>query len=137
MADTNTFEVKIITPERIFYEGTASMIEFTTTEGDIGVYANHIPLTTVLYPGVVTITENEETKKQAGVYSGFAEILPNKVTILAEAAEWPDEIDIGRAKRSEERARERLDGKTENLDLIRAETSLKRSLVRQNLVDKL
>ena len=75
MAETaNTFEVKVITPERVFYEGVASMIEFTTTEGDIGVYAHHIPLTTVLAPGVETITESEENKKVAGVYSGFAAI---------------------------------------------------------------
>ena len=66
MADANKlFKVEIITPERVFYAGDASMIEFTTTEGDIGVYKNHIPLTAVLAPGIVTITENSGTKKAA------------------------------------------------------------------------
>jgi F-type H+-transporting ATPase subunit epsilon len=133
MADTNTFNVKVITPEREFYEGTASMIEFNTTEGEIGVYANHIPLTTVVAPGMVTITESEDRKKVAGIYSGFAEILGDRVTILAESAEWPDEIDVTRAKAAEERARERLEAKAEGLDIVRAEIALKKSLVRQDI----
>ncbi|MBR1635574.1 MAG: ATP synthase F1 subunit epsilon [Lachnospiraceae bacterium] len=137
MAETaNTFEVKVITPERVFYEGVASMIEFTTTEGDIGVYAHHIPLTTVLAPGVVTITEDEENKKTAGVYSGFAEIQGDKVTLLAEAAEWPDEIDVARAEAAEKRARERIEAKASDLDLVRAETALRKALVRKTLAGR-
>ena len=63
MADANKlFQVEIITPERVFYTGQASMIEFTTTEGDIGVYKNHIPLTAVLAPGIVTITEEGQMR---------------------------------------------------------------------------
>ena len=65
MAD-NLFQVEIITPDRIFYRGQASMIEFTTTEGEIGVFKDHIPLTTVLAPGIVTITEADGAKKGRG-----------------------------------------------------------------------
>ena len=138
MAETaNTFEVKVITPERVFYEGVASMIEFTTTEGDIGVYAHHIPLTTVLAPGVVTITESEENKKVAGVYSGFAEIQGDKVTLLAEAAEWPEEIDLARAEAAERRARDRIEAKANDLDLVRAETALRKALVRKTLAGRM
>lgn len=96
MADDRIFSVEIITPDRIFYQGEAEMIEFTTVNGEIGVYKNHIPLTTVLAPGIVTIT-GPEGKKEAAVHSGFAEILQDKVTFLAEIAEWPDEIDVARA----------------------------------------
>ena len=131
MADT--FEVRVITPDRVFYQGIASMIEFTTTEGDIGVYARHIPLTTVLAPGIVTITGEDESKQLAGVYSGFAEILGDKVTLLAEAAEWPDEIDVSRAEAAERRARERLEAKASDLDIVRAEAALRRALVRKQL----
>ena len=135
MAETsNSFSVRIITPDRIFFEGEATMIEFTTTEGDIGVYAKHIPLTTVLAPGVVCITGQGDEKKLAGVYAGFAEITGEKVTLLAEAAEWPDEIDKERAKKAEDRARKRLEAKSEGLDLIRAEIALRKALVRQRLV---
>ena len=130
--EDSLFEVKIITPDRNFYEGKASMIEFTTTEGDIGVYKHHIPLTTVLSPGIVTITEAEE-KKRAAVHSGFAEILGDRVTLLAEIAEWPDEIDEERARAAEERAKERLSHKIEDVDVVRAEMSLRKALVRLHL----
>ncbi|MBD8915556.1 MAG: ATP synthase F1 subunit epsilon [Pseudobutyrivibrio sp.] len=132
MAD-NLFQVEIITPDRVFYHGDASMIEFTTTEGEIGVYKDHIPLTTVLAPGIVTITEPEGAKR-AVVHAGFAEILGDKVTLLAEVAEWPDEIDLDRARRAEDRARDRLNRKDANLDVARAELALKRALVRQDIL---
>lgn len=136
MADANKlFKVEIITPERIFYTGDAEMIEFTTTEGDIGVYKNHIPLTAVLSPGVVTITESNGTKK-AAVHSGFVEILGDKVTLLAEIAEWPDEIDKNRAEEAKMRAERRLKMKEAGLDVKRAEIALKKALVRIDILTK-
>ncbi|MEY8332685.1 ATP synthase F1 subunit epsilon [Lachnospiraceae bacterium 47-T17] len=133
MADeSRNFQVEIITPERVFYTGEATMIEFTSVEGDMGVYKNHIPLTTVLAPGIVTITE-EDGQKKAAVHAGFAEILGDKVTLLAEIAEWPDEIDTDRAERARKRAEERLAAKAESLDVARAELALKRALVRISL----
>ena len=132
MADNN-FKVEIITPDRIFYTGDASLVEFNTTEGEIGVYKNHVPTTVVLAPGIVTIHEEAENKR-AAVHAGFAEILNDKVTLLAEIAEWPDEIDIERAKAAEQRANERISRKDSTLDLKRAELALRRSLVRQTLI---
>ena len=61
MADDRIFSVEIITPDRIFYKGEAEMIEFTTVNGEIGVYKNHIPLTTVLAPGIVTTGRKERS----------------------------------------------------------------------------
>ena len=133
MADeSRNFQVEIITPERVFYTGEATMIEFTSVEGDMGVYKDHIPLTTVLAPGIVTITE-ENGQKKAAVHAGFVQILGDKVTLLAETAEWPDEIDPDRAERAKKRAEERLAAKEENLDVVRAELALKRALVRISL----
>ena len=63
MAEEKTFLIKIITPERVFYEGTAIMAEFNTSEGEIGVYAGHIPLTVILKPGVLTLTEESGEEK--------------------------------------------------------------------------
>ena len=131
MAD-NTFKVSIITPERTFYEGEAEMVEFNTVEGQIGVYPKHIPLTTVIAPGICTIHE-AEGQKRAAVHAGLAEVLPDKVTLLAEIAEWPEEIDLERARSAEDRARERIANKAENIDLLRAEIALKKALVRQDL----
>lgn len=128
MAD-NIFKVEIITPDRIFYTGEATMIEFNTVEGEIGVYANHIPLTTVLAPGIVTITNGDEVR-EAAVHAGFAEILGDRVTLLAEIAEWPDEIDESRAERARARAQERLAAKDATTDLKRAEFALRKALVR-------
>ncbi|MCI8327422.1 MAG: ATP synthase F1 subunit epsilon [Lachnospiraceae bacterium] len=132
MADERIFSVEIITPDRVFYKGEATMIEFTTASGDIGVYKNHIPLTTVLEPGIVTITELDG-KKEAAVHSGFAEILQDKVTLLAEIAEWPGEIDTERAEEAKRRAEERLESHKEEIDVKRAEMALKRALVRLNM----
>ena len=95
MADV--MKLNVITPEKQFYEGDVTMVELTTTEGNIGVYPNHIPLTAVVAPGVLTIHEEGE-KKQASLISGFITILPDSVTIMAEVAEWPDEIDFKRAE---------------------------------------
>ncbi len=131
MAD-NTFKVSIITPERTFYEGDATMVEFNTVEGEIGVYPKHIPLTTVIAPGICTIHE-AENEKRAAIHAGLATVLPDAVTILAEIAEWPDEIDVERARSAEDRARERLASKDEGIDLLRAEIALKKALVRQDI----
>ena len=134
MADDNRiFDVEIITPDRVFYTGKAVMIEFNTAAGEIGVYKNHIPLTTVLAPGVVTIHKDGEDNVIAAVHSGFAEILPEKVTLLAEVAEWPDEIDVERAEAAKKRAEERLASKAESVDVMRAELALRRALVRMDI----
>ena len=134
MADqSEIFEVEIITPDRTFYKSEATMIEFNTAAGEIGVYKNHIPLTTVLAPGVVTIHKDGEDNVIAAVHSGFAEILPEKVTLLAEVAEWPDEIDVERAEAAKKRAEERLASKAESVDVMRAELALRRALVRMDI----
>ncbi len=123
------FELQIITPDRIFYEGEASMVEFTSVDGEMGVYKHHIPLTTVLAPGIVTITE-DNGKKEAALHAGFVQILGEKVTFLAEIAEWPDEIDVTRAQAAKARAEERLRNHSAEVDVTRAEMALRRALVR-------
>ena len=129
------FKVEIITPDRIFYTGEADFLEFVTTEGEIGVYRDHIPMTTVLAPGIVTIHNGEEEKK-AAVHAGFAEILGDKITLLAELAEWPDEIDVDRAEAAKGRAEERLAAHTEEIDVKRAEFALRKALIRIDIAGK-
>ena len=135
MADGNMFKVEIITPDRIFYTGEASFIEFTTASGEIGVYKNHIPMTTVLAPGIVTVDE-AEGEKEAAVHAGFVEILGDKVTLLAELAEWPDEIDVSRAEAAKERAEERLRNHSAEIDTKRAEYALRKALIRIDVAGK-
>ena len=134
MADERNFELKIITPERVFYEGQATMVELNTTEGEIGVYKRHIPMTVIVKPGILTITDENDMLKEAALHEGYATILPDKVTIMAEIIEWPDEIDLDRAEKAKERAEERLANKTDDTDIARAQTALFRSIARINAV---
>ncbi|WP_349668015.1 ATP synthase F1 subunit epsilon [Lacrimispora sp.] len=131
MADL--FKLQIITPERKFYEGEASMVELTTTEGEIGVYRGHIPMTAIVAPGVLKIHEAGGIK-EAALMSGFLEILPEKIVIMAEVAEWPEEIDINRAQEAKVRAERRLKEQSGETDIVRAETALKKALVRISLM---
>ena len=94
MADK--FKLNIISPEKKFLEGDCEFLEFVSTEGELGIYAKHIPLTTILEPCVMRIHNDGEIKK-AAILGGFVEILQERVTVLAEDAQWPDEIDVARA----------------------------------------
>ena len=127
MADT--FALKVVTPERVFFEGEAEMLEFNTTEGEIGIYKNHVPMTVIVAPGVMVMTLPEGEKK-AALHAGFVEILKDRVTVLAELIEWPDEIDLDRAESAGQRARERIAARGDDVDLDRAEAALKRSIAR-------
>lgn len=133
MADDRNFTLKIITPERVFYEGPVTMVEFNTTEGEIGIYKGHIPMTVMIRPGILTITE-EEGKKEAALHAGFAEILQTQVTILAEVVEWPEEIDENRARAALERAEERIRQQEASTDMARAQTALSRAMARMEVL---
>ncbi len=129
MAEGNKFDLKIITPDRIFYEGEATMLEFNTTEGEIGIYKEHVPTTVIVAPGILTITNGEE-QKEAALHAGFVEILQDRVTIMAEIIEWPYEIDLERAEEARQRAEERIAIKSPDVDVARAEISLRRAMAR-------
>lgn len=127
----NRFTLKIITPDRVFYEDEVSMVEFNTVEGEVGIYKQHIPMTMIIAPGILTITQ-ENGIKEAALHAGFAEVLQDRVTILAEIVEWPAEIDLERAKEAKQRAEERIREKAPGIDMARAELSLKRAVARIN-----
>ena len=127
----NDFKLRIITPDRIFYEGDVEMVEFNTTEGEIGIYQGHAPLTVIVKPGVLKITQGD-TVKYAALHSGFVQILADKITILAEIIEWSEEIDRKRAEAARDRAEGRLKSSDANIDVVRAEAALMRSIARIN-----
>lgn len=133
MANNNTFNLKVYAPNKVFFEGDVSMIELTTTEGDLGVYKNHIPLTAIVAPGILRIHDDNEVK-EATLLDGFIEINKEEVIILSERCEWPWEIDLERAKEAKIRAERRLsDGQS---NMARAEIALKRALIRINMAGK-
>ena len=133
--DSRFFDLEIITPDRVFWSGKASMLEMNTTEGQVGIYKKHIPMTMILQPGIVKIHLENEIK-DAAIHAGFVEILPDKISMMAEVAEWPDEIDLNRAKEAELRAERRLQAHDQKINMSRAELALKRALVRQELAGK-
>lgn len=134
MAD-KTMQIKIIAPDRVFYENQAEFIEFNTTEGIVGIYPKHIPMTVVVAPGILKIKEaSGGDEKIAALHSGFAEILGDEITILAESVEWPDEIDINRAEEARIRAERRINDSSQ--DENRAELALKRAMLRLQVTKK-
>ena len=133
MAD-KLMDDKIMAPDRVFYEGQVSFIEFNTTEGIVGTSPKHIPMTVVISPGVLKIVEANGETKEAALHSGFVEVLGDSITMLAESVEWPDEIDIRRAEEARVRAERRI--KDDSQDMNRAELALKRSVVRMQLGNK-
>ncbi len=136
MADTSKyFQLQVIAPDRIFLDDQAEMIELTTTEGEIGVLKDHIPLTAIVAPGILRIKKDGE-EREAALHEGFLEILGDKVVILAESCEWPEEIDIKRANEAKIRAERRLKGTDAEMNEVRAELALRRSLIRLSLAEK-
>ena len=134
MAD-KTFNLQIISPTRVFFNEAVDMVEMKTTEGEIGVLAGHIPLTTILEPGVRRI-KTDGNVREAALHDGFVQIQKDKVTVLAESCEWPDEIDANRAEKAKERAERRLTSGSKEVDMVRAELALKKALIRIDLAGK-
>ena len=124
------FKLTIVTPDREFYNENVDMVEFNTTEGERGIYKGHAPLTVIISPGILRITQGDQIKS-AALHAGFVQILQDEVTILAEVIEWPTEIDEERAKAARERAEARLRSRA-NVDVARAEAALMRSITRIN-----
>ena len=81
--------LQIVTPDEAFFDGEVSMVELNTADGETGIYPKHIPMVVAVAPGVLKIHGADGVKK-AALLSGFLQILPEKVTILAEACEWPE-----------------------------------------------
>ena len=127
MADT--FQLEIVTPEKKVVETAAEEAQIPGKNGYIGILPGHAPLITELSVGEITYRENS-TEQKLAVAWGFAEVLPNKVTILAETAERPSEIDIARAQKAKERAEQRLTSGDPNVDVERALGALHRAEAR-------
>ncbi|TXK75988.1 F0F1 ATP synthase subunit epsilon [Paenibacillus sp. N3.4] len=133
----STFLLEIVTPERKVYAEQASMVVAKGVEGELGILPNHIPLVTPLKIGSITVKKQGSKDEIIAVNGGFMEVRKDKVVILAESAELPEQIDVDRAKAAKERAQKRLaDTKQEHVDFKRAELALQRALNRINVSGK-
>jgi F-type H+-transporting ATPase subunit epsilon len=117
MADT--FQLEIVTPEKKVVETAAEEVQIPGKNGYLGILPGHAPLITELAVGEVSFRAAGENHRLAVAW-GFAEVLPDKVTVLAETAEKPSEIDVERARKSKQRAEQRLTSGDPNVDVVRA-----------------
>jgi len=122
--------LKIITPLRLLYDNDVEMVILRGENGDMGIMPGHEGRAAVLGYGPLRIFNNGAEENELAVLGGFAEILNDRVTVLSDAAEWPDEINRVRAEAAKERAEQRINQKNTDTDLQRAELSLRRALVR-------
>ncbi len=133
MADT--IQLEIVTPDRMIVSDTAQEIQIPGKGGYLGILPGHAPLITEIAVGEITYRSGNETKHIAVAW-GFAEVLPEKVTILAETAERAADIDVARAEQARQRAEARLKQGGADLDYQREEEALKRAQTRIDVAAK-
>ncbi|WP_294796399.1 F0F1 ATP synthase subunit epsilon [uncultured Fenollaria sp.] len=129
----NRLYLKVVTPDKLFFEGEIDMLVARTIEGDVGILFNHSPLVTILDIGRLVIKDGDE-RKIAACAGGYIDVRNNNITVVSDACEWEDEIDINRAERAKERASKRLEDK--GTDTFKAELALKKAINRINVGNK-
>jgi F-type H+-transporting ATPase subunit epsilon len=133
MADKILLE--IVTPEKRVLSETVDIVMAPGVEGEFGALPNHIPFLTQLKVGELRFRVGSTTRYVA-IMGGFAEVLPDHVTVLAPAAEEATQIDLIRAKAARERAERRLAESRETIDFARAQAALQRSMARLRVAEK-
>ena len=122
----DTFQLEIVTPEKRVVDAAVAEVQIPGKNGYLGVLPGHAPLITELAVGEITYRDGGEEQHLAVAW-GFAEVLPDKVTILAETAERPSEIDVERARQAKARAEERLTSGDTNVDVQRSLDALQKA----------
>ena len=125
----------IVTAERQVYSDEVDVIVAPGIEGELAILPHHAPLMTTLQPGELRVKQGGEEFSLA-VSGGFLEVRPDRITILADAAERAEEIDIARAEEAKHRAEEQLGRPATEVDSVRAEAALRRSLIRIKVGEK-
>jgi F-type H+-transporting ATPase subunit epsilon len=127
--------LEVVTPERQVVNDEAQIVMAPGSEGEFGVLVGHTPFMTSLKTGTLRYRDSAGTERYVFVSGGFAEALPNKVTVLAESAERRRDIDVERARSALERAQRRLESKQAEIDYVRARAALERALHRIRMVE--
>lgn len=131
----STFRLEIVTPDRKFFEDDVDMAVVRTSEGDLGILKNHMSLVSPLAIGTVKI-KKDGVYTEAACAGGFVQVRQDKTTIITDSAEWPEEIDVERAKRAVDRAEERMKNAHAGVDVIRAQLALERALNRLKIAKR-
>lgn len=127
-----SFNLKIVTPYGLSFEGQAEAITLRATTGDLSIWPNHIDIVTALGIGKATVTIDGKTKT-AACSGGVLSVIKGEVTVLASAFEWAEDIDLERAKRSLEKSKEALKNATDDKHKELAKLAIKRAMVRSEV----
>ncbi|MBP2655237.1 MAG: atpC 2 [Firmicutes bacterium] len=125
----NKVRLDIVTPERIIFADDVNMVIARATDGDIGILPGHAPLIAGLDVWPLRIIQ-DEGEKELAICGGFIEVRPEKISVLANCAELPEEIDVTRAETAKGRAENRIKESDASIDVQRAEAALKRAIMR-------
>ena len=131
----NTFKLHITTPERDFFNGEVESVVLTSTDGELGVLAGHMPTVVALNASPIKIKIGGEWR-EAALSGGFAEIEGNRVYVLADTAEWPEEIEVNRAMEAKLRAEERIRARHSEAEYMRSVGALQRALTRLTVSER-
>jgi F-type H+-transporting ATPase subunit epsilon len=132
----NTIPVEIVTAEKIVYSADATMVIIPASAGDIGVLPKHAPLLTTLKVGELRVKHENAPEQSIFIAGGFAEVLPDKITILADTAQRSEEMDELDAREAQKRAKDLMASATTKEDIAKAELLLKETTVKLRIVRK-
>jgi F-type H+-transporting ATPase subunit epsilon len=122
--------LEVVTPQKAIVREDVEIVVAPGSDGEFGALKGHTTFLTSLKMGTLRYKDANGKERLLFINGGFAEVLPNKVTILAESAERQEDIDVARAQKAKERAEQRLSAKASDLDLVRAEVALRRAIDR-------
>jgi F-type H+-transporting ATPase subunit epsilon len=136
-----SIQLVVVTPERQLLREVCTSVQLPGAEGELGILPGHAPLLTALGIGELTFLKGSDGSggPQTGhlaVIRGFAEVLPDRVTVLAEVAERAEEIDVARAEKARQRAEKRLASQDTSIDWDRASAALQRAIIRMQVTTK-
>ena len=123
------YTLHILTPEKVFFEDTVESVVLPTIDGEIGVWSSHA-LTVVALDTAAIRIKTKSGWREAAISGGFAEIKGTEVIVLADTAEWPEEIEINRALEDKRRAEERIFANKSDMEFLQSQVALKRALTR-------
>ena len=127
-------KLKIVTPDRVFFDGEIISITARGIEGDFTILKNHAPFVTVIQISKMKV-KTQEGSRVAAISGGYITVRDNDIVIMSDACEWEDEIDVERAQRAKDRAEKRLQSVKGEKDVITAELALKRAMNRLQIHD--
>lgn len=132
---SENIKLEIVTPEKYVISESVQIVMAPGILGEFGVLSGHTPFLTSLEIGKVRYRDTSGNDRIIFINGGFAEAMPDRVTILAESAEKKEDIDYERAKAAYERAQQRLAEKKENIDYARAQSALNRAMTRLRIAE--